>query len=111
MRTITIHDADIQATATVSLCEDGSGQFIGRHTIDGAPNEFVRRLVAEALRDGTARARDPEGCFVTATRDPSESDEQAVSREAPWAARWERVEGGVMCWESVTDYETWTRQQ
>lgn len=49
---------------------------------------------------------------ITADHEQMTDDEVAalVRDEAPWAARWERVDGGVMCWESVTDHEIWSRQ-
>ena len=34
-----------------------------------------------------------------------------AARRCPWAARIAKVEGGYMCWESVSDYETWRRQR
>ena len=41
---------------------------------------------------------------------------QVATRKAaldacPWAAKVVKVEGGYMCFESVTDYETWRRQK
>lgn len=35
---------------------------------------------------------------------------QATS-ECPWAAKIVKVDGGYMCFESVTDYETWRAQK
>jgi hypothetical protein len=35
---------------------------------------------------------------------------QAVA-ECPWAAKIVKVEGGYMCFESITDYETWRNQK
>lgn len=31
--------------------------------------------------------------------------------ECPWASKIEKVEGGYMCFESISDYETWKNQK
>jgi hypothetical protein len=36
--------------------------------------------------------------------------EDDAAKVCPWAARIVKVEGGYMCFESVTDYETWQNQ-
>lgn len=41
-------------------------QFVGRFDVKNAPNEFIRKLVIEALENGWAAAKDEEGCEVTA---------------------------------------------
>lgn len=39
-----------------------------------------------------------------------ETIEQAEAM-CPWAAKIVEVEGGFMCFESITDYETWMNQK
>lgn len=34
-----------------------------------------------------------------------------AAAECPWAAKIVKVDGGYMCFEAVTDYETWRAQK
>jgi len=34
-----------------------------------------------------------------------------VDNYAPWAARWERVSGGIKCWESVDEHLRWREER
>jgi hypothetical protein len=52
-------------TATI---REGS-QFIGVFSVENAPNELIRRLVANAIENGEATAKDEEGCEITAVAD------------------------------------------
>lgn len=49
-------------TATVREAD----QLIGRFSVETAPNDFIRRLVAEAVQSGEATATDHDGVEVTA---------------------------------------------
>lgn len=41
-----------------------------------------------------------------------ETDSREVAKkECPWAAKIVKVEGGYMCFESITDYNTWKNQK
>jgi len=40
-----------------------------------------------------------------------ETAQALVDQHAPWAARWKLVCGGIKCWESVDDYQTWKNQR
>lgn len=42
--------------------------------------------------------------FVTGTR-------RQATQQCPWAVKIVKAEGGYMCFESVTDYETWRKQK
>jgi len=35
----------------------------------------------------------------------------SAKRLAPWAARIAKVEGGYLAFESIEDYQTWTKQK
>ena len=61
-------------TATVREAD----QLIGRFTVETAPNDFIRRLVAEAVQNGEATATDPEGVEVTAVRHETKSAHYSV---------------------------------
>lgn len=54
IRGFTIHEGDF---------------FVGRYTLDTAPNDFLRELMRKASEYGEARALDEEGCEVTVTAD------------------------------------------
>ena len=34
-----------------------------------------------------------------------------VNREARWAAKIHKIDGGWIAWESIEDYETWRQQR
>jgi len=55
-------EIEMNKTATVREAD----QLIGRFSVETAPNDFIRRLVAEAVQSGEATATDPEGVEVTA---------------------------------------------
>jgi hypothetical protein len=38
-------------------------------------------------------------------------DQEDAENRAPWAARLVKVEGGWMAFESISDYETWSKQK
>ncbi len=61
-------------TATVREAD----QLIGRFSVETAPNDFIRRLVAEAVQNGEATAADPEGVEVTAVRHETKSAHYSV---------------------------------
>jgi len=42
--------------------------------------------------------------FVVGTR-------RQAMQHCPWAAKIVKVEGGYMCFESITDYEVWCKQK
>lgn len=43
--------------------------FVGRFTLESAPNAFLRRLMIEANEYGDAEGIDSEGCKVTVLAD------------------------------------------
>ena len=63
-------------------------QLIGEFSVETAPNDFIRRLVAEAVQSGEAAATDQEGVEVTAVA------RETVINDHDWIKEGARVEAG-----------------
>jgi len=71
----------------------------------------ARSIEGEAADEGATCSHEAEGAVMSMRiRFVAAVTRRQAAAECPWAARIVMVDGGWMCFESLTDYATWMAQ-